>query len=368
MNFLGTLAGYFSFRGRISRAEFWRVFGFVALFAFIGGIIEGITGMRILKVLFISIIAWPVIALTVRRLHDTGRSGWWFFIGCIPFVGLIVLLYFLLQESVTEYQSEPVKSDVGITDFVKQSREAGKTDEEIRSVLLEKGWILAAIELGMKSIPNQDIIYSEKAPARGLRAWYWWVGGIVVVVIVLILVAVMTSYFIYKKEKVQPVVPSPESANTTVVDTLEKYTRPASTGDIEGKWEMIYQHNGEIIPENSPYIFPYQRFHFLSNGYVKVVASETPLDQVALVLWEHGPESTKYEFLKPGVLSITGEMGDKTSILAGVVTEDFPEALSADAPILKKGDLVFSYIASKEKSGVPSYYLLRYLRKIDTIQ
>lgn len=41
----------------------------------------------------------PSIAITVRRLHDPDRSGWWYFISCVPFVGGIILLVFTLMPS-----------------------------------------------------------------------------------------------------------------------------------------------------------------------------------------------------------------------------------------------------------------------------
>ena len=41
----------------------------------------------------------PSLAVTVRRLHDTGKSGWWLLIAFIPFIGAIVLLVFLVQDS-----------------------------------------------------------------------------------------------------------------------------------------------------------------------------------------------------------------------------------------------------------------------------
>lgn len=41
----------------------------------------------------------PSLALTVRRLHDTGRSGWWYLISFIPYVGGLVLLIFMLLDS-----------------------------------------------------------------------------------------------------------------------------------------------------------------------------------------------------------------------------------------------------------------------------
>jgi uncharacterized membrane protein YhaH (DUF805 family) len=41
----------------------------------------------------------PSLSVSVRRLHDTGRSGWWLLIGLIPLVGVIILLVFFAQDS-----------------------------------------------------------------------------------------------------------------------------------------------------------------------------------------------------------------------------------------------------------------------------
>ncbi|MCX5514141.1 DUF805 domain-containing protein [Kaistia algarum] len=43
----------------------------------------------------------PSIAVTVRRLHDVGRSGWWIFLGLLPLIGALVLLYWYVQPSQT---------------------------------------------------------------------------------------------------------------------------------------------------------------------------------------------------------------------------------------------------------------------------
>ncbi|MCK5506837.1 MAG: DUF805 domain-containing protein [Thermodesulfovibrionia bacterium] len=52
----------------------------------------------------------PAIAVTVRRLHDTSRSGWWVLIGLVPIIGLIVILVFMVQDSKegeNQYGSNP---------------------------------------------------------------------------------------------------------------------------------------------------------------------------------------------------------------------------------------------------------------------
>jgi len=46
----------------------------------------------------------PSIAVATRRLHDTGRSGWWQLIVLVPVIGLIVILVFLAQEGKSDSQ------------------------------------------------------------------------------------------------------------------------------------------------------------------------------------------------------------------------------------------------------------------------
>ena len=41
----------------------------------------------------------PNLSVSIQRLHDTGRTGWWILIGLVPLIGLIVLLIFYLQPS-----------------------------------------------------------------------------------------------------------------------------------------------------------------------------------------------------------------------------------------------------------------------------
>ncbi len=103
------LTQYASFRGRAARSEFW----FFALFniscLIIASIIDNMLGttfkfmdptLGVQRSIpygwFYSLVALglflPNISALVRRLHDTGRSGWWYWILLIPFVGAILLL------------------------------------------------------------------------------------------------------------------------------------------------------------------------------------------------------------------------------------------------------------------------------------
>jgi len=86
---------YASFEGRASRSEFWWVGLFVwAVSVILGGIGNQIEAVTYLAGLFQLAVIVPYLAVGARRLHDTGRSGWWWLIGLVPCVGAIVLIVF----------------------------------------------------------------------------------------------------------------------------------------------------------------------------------------------------------------------------------------------------------------------------------
>jgi uncharacterized membrane protein YhaH (DUF805 family) len=95
MNFLQAiqsgLSKYAVFEGRASRSEYWWFQLFVALAAGpISILSEWASGVAAL-LLFL-----PSLALAVRRLHDTDKSGWWLLLVLIPLIGAVVLLVFYL--------------------------------------------------------------------------------------------------------------------------------------------------------------------------------------------------------------------------------------------------------------------------------
>ena len=64
-------------------------------------------GMGLLGGIYALAVLIPSIAVSVRRLHDTGRSGWWLLIALVPIIGVIVLVIFMLQDSKPENQYGP---------------------------------------------------------------------------------------------------------------------------------------------------------------------------------------------------------------------------------------------------------------------
>ena len=90
---------YANFNGRASRSEYWWFSVFVAIIQaalFVVFLSLPEVGMALLGIWSLAIIL-PALAVTVRRLHDTDRSGWWFLIQVIPFGGLVLLVFMVLS-------------------------------------------------------------------------------------------------------------------------------------------------------------------------------------------------------------------------------------------------------------------------------
>ena len=99
------LKRYAEFSGRSRRMEYWMFFLFNIIISIALIIVDGILGtsaapgaMGLFGAIYLLALLIPGIAVAVRRLHDTGRSGWWILIGLVPFVGGIILIVFLVQD------------------------------------------------------------------------------------------------------------------------------------------------------------------------------------------------------------------------------------------------------------------------------
>lgn len=97
---------YATFEGRARREEYWYFVLFYVLSIVALAIIDGIIGTSseehgfgLLSALFVIATFLPQLAVTVRRLHDTNRSGWWVLLEFIPVIGGLVLLVFMVLDS-----------------------------------------------------------------------------------------------------------------------------------------------------------------------------------------------------------------------------------------------------------------------------
>ena len=111
--YLAVLKNYAGFSGRARRAEYWM---FVLINLIISIVLNVIARVADTQALLYVALAYavativPGLAVAVRRLHDTGKSGAWIFIALVPIIGGIWLLVLLVSAGVTgpnQYGSDP---------------------------------------------------------------------------------------------------------------------------------------------------------------------------------------------------------------------------------------------------------------------
>jgi uncharacterized membrane protein YhaH (DUF805 family) len=108
---------YRNFKGRARRSEYW----FIQLFLVVTNLVAAVVDLALMNgdvdrfianggggivgLIWIFATIVPAVAVLVRRLHDTGRSGWWALIGFVPVAGAIALLVFTVADSEAQQNS-----------------------------------------------------------------------------------------------------------------------------------------------------------------------------------------------------------------------------------------------------------------------
>jgi len=115
--FIKALKQYADFKGRARRKEFWLFILFYFIFYVLAVVLDNVLGITIdymyvgpVTSMFSLVMIIPNLSVTVRRLHDIGKSGWFIFIGLIPVIGsiwLLVLMFKNSQSGTNEYGPNP---------------------------------------------------------------------------------------------------------------------------------------------------------------------------------------------------------------------------------------------------------------------
>lgn len=115
--YIKVMQNFLVFTGRARRKEYW-MFGLINFLITIGlGMAESMVGLPgTLSSFYALVVLVPSIAVSVRRLHDTGRSGWWMLLNFLPVLGTIVLIVFFIfdsEEGTNEYGPYPKGAEAG---------------------------------------------------------------------------------------------------------------------------------------------------------------------------------------------------------------------------------------------------------------
>lgn len=102
------LGKYADFSGRARRSEYW-YWTLALVIAYVVLVILAALAkpFLFLAVIFYLAILVPSIAVAVRRLHDGNRSGWWFLLGFVPFGGIVLLVWFVMEGTAGPNQYGP---------------------------------------------------------------------------------------------------------------------------------------------------------------------------------------------------------------------------------------------------------------------
>ena len=119
--YLKVLQNYTNFNGRARRKEYWMFVLFNIIFAIAAiildntiGLANANTGYGPIYMIYILAIFLPGLAVTVLRLHDIGKNGYWFFITLIPFIGGIWIIILTATEGNfgdNEYGPDPKRTE-----------------------------------------------------------------------------------------------------------------------------------------------------------------------------------------------------------------------------------------------------------------
>lgn len=129
------LSKFATWEGRAVRSEYWYFALFCILCQIAASIVDGVLGTRFqmtnpatgetqsmfygwVYMLTGLALLLPNLAAVVRRLHDTDRSGWWYWIALIPLIGIILLIVWLASRGTNgtnRFGSDPLGADLGTT-------------------------------------------------------------------------------------------------------------------------------------------------------------------------------------------------------------------------------------------------------------
>lgn len=106
-HFIDAFKKYSDFTGRATRTQYWMYILFYLIIYIVLTVVDTTLGFFALSLIYSIVMFVPSISIAARRLHDTGRSGWWQLIALIPLLGSLILIFFLVQDSAEDNEYGP---------------------------------------------------------------------------------------------------------------------------------------------------------------------------------------------------------------------------------------------------------------------
>jgi uncharacterized membrane protein YhaH (DUF805 family) len=97
--YIDVLKKYAVFDGRARRKEYWMFVLINVIISIVLAIVDRAIGTSLIVDIYGLAVLCPSLAVGIRRLHDTGRSGWWLLSALIPFIGAILIIIFEALDS-----------------------------------------------------------------------------------------------------------------------------------------------------------------------------------------------------------------------------------------------------------------------------
>ena len=106
---------YAQFSGRATRSEYWYFVLFSIIIYIIAMVIDGFLadltgGILILTIIVMLGLLIPNIAVSIRRLHDIGKSGWWYLLSFVPLISLVLIVFFVMDSKEDNIYGENPKA------------------------------------------------------------------------------------------------------------------------------------------------------------------------------------------------------------------------------------------------------------------
>ncbi|EGT3574040.1 DUF805 domain-containing protein [Citrobacter amalonaticus] len=115
--YLSVIKNYTGFSGRARRKEYWMFVLINMIICAVLNVIQSVIGMETpyISIIYSLGVLLPSIAVAIRRLHDTDRSGWWLLLSLIPVIGTIVIIVFLCQNGTAgnnRFGADPKQNEI----------------------------------------------------------------------------------------------------------------------------------------------------------------------------------------------------------------------------------------------------------------